>query len=245
VPLSNAFIGGMLSSEGSAVWIVRGSPERTRMGVDMSVTTIKLESSPRAVERQALHELDDAQVVQRHLNADSQAFGTLVDRYQGRLLSFVNRTIGDRERAEDLVQEVFIRVFRHLHRFDQTKKFSTWIYTIASNLAKNELRNRSRNPLVFFQTIKRNWEADHRPLQFEDTTARPDDLYRKRFLKDAVEQCVSQLPEHHRVVFVLRELEGKSYEEIAEITGCNLGTVKSRLNRARNSFAQLIGPLIT
>lgn len=204
----------------------------------------KLQASARAQERQALHELDDAHLAQAHLAGDAQAFGTLVDRYQGRLLNFVNRTIGDRERAEDLVQEVFIRVFRHLHRFDQTKKFSTWIYTIASNLAKNELRNRSRNPLVFFQTIKRNWEADHRPLQFEDTTARPDDLYRKRFLKDSVEQCVTQLPEHHRVVFVLRELEGKSYEEIAEITGCNLGTVKSRLNRARNSFAQLIAPLL-
>src|SRR5204863_5593804 len=127
--------------------------------------------------------------------------------------------IGDRERAEDLVQEVFIRVFRHLHRFDQTKKFSTWIYTIASNLAKNELRNRSRNPLVLFQTIKKHWEADHRPLQFEDTTARPDDLYRKRFLKEAVDQCVDQLPTHHRAVFVLRELEGKSYAEIADITG--------------------------
>jgi RNA polymerase sigma-70 factor (ECF subfamily) len=180
----------------------------------------------------------------RHLAGEPQAFGTLVDRYQTRLLNFVNRTIGDRERAEDLVQEVFIRVFRHLHRFDQTKKFSTWIYTIASNLAKNELRNRSRNPLVLFQTIKKNWEADHRPLQFEDTTARPDDLYRKRFLKDAVDQCVHRLPEHHREVFVLRELEGKSYQEIAEITGCNLGTVKSRLNRARNSFAQLIGPIL-
>lgn len=206
--------------------------------------TIKPDPTPHAPARPSLAELDDAHVVQRHLGGDAQAFGALVDRYQVRLLNFVNRTIGDRERAEDLVQEVFIRVFRHLHRFDQTKKFSTWIYTIASNLAKNELRNRSRNPLVFFQTIKRNWEADHRPLQFEDATARPDDLYRKRFLKDAVEQCVSQLPEHHRVVFVLRELEGKSYEEIAEITGCNLGTVKSRLNRARNSFAQLIEPLI-
>jgi RNA polymerase sigma-70 factor (ECF subfamily) len=140
--------------------------------------TVTPNPSARALERQTLHELDDAQVVQRHLAADAQAFGTLVDRYQGRLLNFVNRTIGDRERAEDLVQEVFVRVFRHLHRFDQTKKFSTWIYTIASNLAKNELRNRSRNPLVFFQTIKRNWEADHRPLQFEDTSARPDDLYR-------------------------------------------------------------------
>jgi len=126
--------------------------------------------------------------------ATTQAFGTLVDRYQTRLLNFINRTIGDRERAEDLVQEVFIRVFRHLHRFDQTKKFSTWIYTIASNLAKNELRNRSRNPLVLFQTIKKHWEADHRPLQFEDTTARPDDLYRKRFLKEAVDQCVDSCP---------------------------------------------------
>ena len=204
-------------------------------------TTVETE---RAVSRQALQELDDAHVVKRHLENDPQAFGMLVDRYQTRLLNFVNRTIGDRERAEDLVQEVFIRVFRHLHRFDQTKKFSTWIYTIASNLAKNELRNRSRNPLVLFQTIKKNWEADHRPLQFEDTTARPDDLYRKRFLKDAVEKCVADLPGHHREVFVLRELEGRSYAEISEITGCNLGTVKSRLNRARNSFAQLIEPLL-
>ena len=201
-------------------------------------------ASVRAVQRAALHELDDGRLVMQHLAGDAQAFGALVDRYQTRLLNFVNRTIGDRERAEDLVQEAFVRVFRHLHRFDQTKKFSTWIYTIASNLAKNELRNRHRSPLVLFQTIKKNWEADHRPLQFEDATARPDDLFRKRFLKEAVDQCVERLPEHHRAVFVLRELEGKSYAEIAEITGCNLGTVKSRLNRARNSFAQLIGTLL-
>jgi len=204
-----------------------------------------LESGPvRAGERRALHGLDDAGVVQAHLDGDARAFEELVERYQKRLLNFVYRTIGDRERGEDLVQEVFIRVHRHLHRFDQTKKFSTWIYTIASNLAKNELRNRSRNPLVLFQTIKKNWEADHRPLQFEDRHHRPDDLYRKRHLRELVDWTVAQLPEHHRVVFVLRELEGKTYEEIAEITDCNLGTVKSRLNRARNRFAQLIGPLL-
>jgi len=186
--------------------------------------------------------LDDAQVVQAFLDGRQRAFDELVARYQVRLLNFVYRTVGDRERAEDLVQEVFIRIYRHLHRFDQTKKFSTWAYTIASNLAKNELRNRSRNPLVLFQTIKRNWEADHRPLQFEDSSSRPDDLFYKRHLRELVEQSVSQLPEHHRVVFVLRELEGKTYEEIADITGCNLGTVKSRLNRARNNFAAIIAP---
>ena len=186
--------------------------------------------------------LEDAQVVQAFLDGHERAFDELVSRYQTRLLNFIYRTVGDRERAEDLVQEVFIRIYRHLHRFDQTKKFSTWAYTIASNLAKNELRNRSRNPLVLFQTIKRHWEADHRPLQFEDSSSRPDDLFRKRHLRELVEQSVSQLPEHHRVVFVLRELEGKTYEEIAEITGCNLGTVKSRLNRARNNFAAIISP---
>ena len=192
--------------------------------------------TPRALERQALHEFDDGGLVMQHLAGDPQAFGTLVDRYQTRLLNFINRTIGDRERAEDLVQEVFIRVFRHLHRFDQTKKFSTWIYTIASNLAKNELRNRSRNPLVLFQTIKKHWEADHRPLQFEDATARPDDLYRKRFLKEAVDQCVDQLPTHHRAVFVLRELEGLTYEQISDALGIPRGTVESRLHRAREEL---------
>ncbi len=194
--------------------------------------------------REQLEGLSDSEVVQASLDGDPRAFGELVSRYDQRLLNFVYRTIGDRERAQDLVQETFVRVYRHLERFDQSKKFSTWIYTIASNLAKNELRNRSRNPLVLFQTIKKNWDADHRPLEWEDTQYKPDDLFRKRHLREKVEQAVEQLPEHHRIVFVLRELEGKTYDEIADITGCNLGTVKSRLNRARNNFANIIAPMI-
>jgi RNA polymerase sigma-70 factor (ECF subfamily) len=195
----------------------------------------------RAVPRE---QIDDADLVAAFLTGEEPAFTELVERYQIRLLNFIYRTIGDRERAEDLVQEVFIRVYRHLHRFDRSKKFSTWVYTIASNLAKNELRNRSRNPLVLFQSIRKTWEDDDRPLQFEDGASRPDDLYRKRHLRELVQASVARLPEHHRQVFVLRELEGKSYEEIAEITACNLGTVKSRLNRARNSFAEIIGPAL-
>ena len=194
--------------------------------------------------RESLKQLDDSGVVAAHLAGDRLAFGELVERYQNRLLNFIYRTTGDRERAEDLVQETFIRVYRHLHRFDQTKKFSTWIYTISSNLAKNELRNRSRNPLVLFQTLMKNRDADTRPLEWEDNTYRPDDLFRKRHLKSQVDAAVDQLPEHHRTVFILREMEGKTYEEIAEITSTNLGTVKSRLNRARNNFAQLIAPVL-
>jgi len=194
--------------------------------------------------REQLRAADDSAVVTAFLSGEERAFSELVDRYQTRLLNFIYRTIGDRDRAEDLVQEVFIRVYRHLHRFDRSKKFSTWAYTIASNLAKNELRNRSRNPLVLFQTIQGTQEDDDRPLQFEDPTSRPDDMYRKRHLRELVEDTVSKLPEHHRQVFVLRELEGKSYEEIAEITNCNLGTVKSRLNRARTAFAAIVEPFI-
>jgi len=205
-------------------------------------TAVSTELLPGAAIREDLRSKDDAALVTAYLAGEERAFDELVTRYQTRLLNFVYRTIGDRERGEDLVQEVFVRVYRHLHRFDRSKKFSTWIYTIASNLAKNELRNRARNPLVLFQAIKQNWPDDDRPVQFEDSASRPDDLFRKRHLRELVEDAVAKLPGHHRQVFVLRELEGKSYEEIAEITACNLGTVKSRLNRARNAFAALIEP---
>lgn len=188
--------------------------------------------------------LDDTALVTTFLAGESRAFDAIVERYQMRLLNFVYRIVGDRERAEDLVQEAFIRVHRHLARFDRSKKFSTWVYTIASNLAKNELRNRSRNPLVLFSSITQGWEDEERPLEFEDPTARPDDEFRRNHVREAVEKSVAQLPAHHREVFVLRELEGRSYEEIAEITHCNLGTVKSRLNRARNSFADIVEPAL-
>ncbi len=189
-------------------------------------------------------ELSDSELVAQFIDGQSFRFNELVQRYSPRLLNFVFRVIGDRERAEDLVQETFVRVYRHIKRFDQEKKFSTWIYTIASNLAKNELRNRTRNPLVFFQNLLKEWEDDKRPIEFADRSYRPDDLFKKRYLRELVSNAVEQLPEHHKIVFVLRETEGKSYEEIAEITRCSLGTVKSRLNRARNNFANIIAPLL-
>jgi RNA polymerase sigma-70 factor (ECF subfamily) len=210
----------------------------------MGRTALKAEAriAPKFRALADLRELDDTALVNAYLEGETRTFDVLVERYQTRLLNFVYRIVGDRERAEDLVQEVFVRVYRHLARFDRSKKFSTWIYTIASNLAKNELRNRSRNPLVLFTSMTKGWEDEERPLEFEDPSSRPDDLFRKRHVRELVESSVAQLPTHHREVFVLREIEGRSYEEIAEITHCNLGTVKSRLNRARNSFAEIIEP---
>lgn len=184
---------------------------------------------------------DNARLVAAHLAGDERAFPALVRRYRTRLLAFVHRMIGDAERAEDLVQETFVRVHRHLHRFDPSRKFSTWIYTIASNLAKNELRNRSRSPLVFPESSRPPGD-ETRPLEAEDWLNAPDRLYRHRRLYRLVRDVANRLPDHQREVFILRELRGKSYEEIAQETDTNLGTVKSRLNRARTAFAAMIEP---
>ncbi len=185
----------------------------------------------------------EAELVAAHLAGDPAAFPALATRYRRRLLHFVHRMIHDRERAEDLVQEALVRMHRHLHRFDPSRKFTTWVYTIASNLAKNELRNRARNPLVFPESATAAGETP-RSLQLEDPSSRPDRVYQRRYLREAVERCIAGLPEHHREVFVLREMEGRSYEDIADITGCRLGTVKSRLNRARQAFATAVAPYL-
>ena len=179
-------------------------------------------------------------VIEAHLAGDPRAFGRIVARYQNRLINFVYRMVGDRDRAEELVQDTFLRVHRHLHRFDRERNFSTWIYTIAANLARNELRRRSASPFIL--TDPALWTSSATPSapEPEDLINRPDlDLDREEAV-ETVRRTVERLSRDHREVLVLRELEGKSYEEIAEIVNASLGTVKSRLNRARHQFAELI-----
>lgn len=194
--------------------------------------------------RRRIGELEDRQVIQQFLDGDERAFTELVRRYETKLLNFVTRMIGDRALAEDVVQLAFVQVFRHVHAFDQSKNFSSWVYTIARNEANNELRRRSNSPVVYFETLTKNMDQNARPLEWEDPTTRPDDLYRKRCLREKVGEAVKQLTDRHRLVFILREIEGRDYREIAEIAGCNIGTVKSRLNRARNHFARIVAPMI-
>src|SRR3989344_96381 len=189
-------------------------------------------------------ERKDSELIAAFLGGDEGAFSELVGYWWPRLVRYVDQMIHDTARAEDLVQEAFLRVHRHRYNFDQSKKFSTWVYTIAHNLARNEIRNRGRNPLVLFQAIRKDWDVEHRPLEWPDNTYRPDVLFRKRHLKKIVAQVISLLPDHQRDIFKLREMEGKTYEEISDMTGINLGTVKSRLNRARNNFAQIIAPMV-
>lgn len=179
-------------------------------------------------------------VIEAHLRGDPKAFGRIVSRYQTRLINFVFRMVGDRDRAEELVQDTFLRVHRHLHRFDRERNFSTWIYTIAANLARNELRRRNTSPVVFVQSSPTADAAEPELPELEDPGTRPDVAFDREEMAIAVRDTVDRLSRDHREVFILRELEGKSYEEIAEIVNASLGTVKSRLNRARHQFAELI-----
>ena len=190
-----------------------------------------------------LTEKSDEELVRLFIEGKERAFNELMGRYSRRIVNYVYRIIGDRDRAEDLLQDTFIRVYRNIDRFDQKRKFSTWLYTIATNLAKNELRNTGRSPLMYFQNLFYRKE-DQKMFEAVDQADKPDDQLYKSQLKNLVAKAVEKLPERHRLVFTLRETEGKSYEEIAEILDCNIGTVKSRLNRARARFAQIIEPYL-
>ena len=193
-------------------------------------------------DRGAQESVEVNHLVARHLAGDALAFGELVERYHGRLLNFTSRMVGDRECAEDLVQEAFFRVSRHLHRFDTKRKFSTWVYTIVSNLAKNELRRQRRSPLVLFSSVSATDDDDRGPMQFADSRDRPDDLLTARYHAELVQATLEQLPLLYREVLILREFEGRSYDEIGELLGCRLGAVKSRLHRARITFMALVAP---
>lgn len=187
---------------------------------------------------------EDASLIVRYLSGNEQAFAVLVERYQQRVVNFVFRSIGDKERAEDIAQETFLRVYRHLHTFDASRKFSSWIYRIAANLAYNELRDRSRSPLVLFQKFREYMDDGDLWFEAPARTNPEHELYLSE-LRAALLEAVALLPAHQRIAFSLREFEERSYTEIAEITRTNLGTVKSRLSRAREALALRLEPWLS
>jgi RNA polymerase sigma-70 factor, ECF subfamily len=190
-----------------------------------------------------LSEIADEVLVSQFRDGRERAFNELMRRYNGRIINYIYRIVGDRDRAEDLLQDTFVRVYRNIDRFDTERKFSTWLYTIATNLAKNELRNKSRSPLLYFQNFFFR-KADQTMFEAVDGKVGPDDLVYHGELEKIVGIAIEKLPDRHKLVFTLREREGKSYEEIADILECNIGTVKSRLNRARAKFAQIVEPML-
>jgi RNA polymerase sigma-70 factor, ECF subfamily len=174
----------------------------------------------------------DEQLIAKFQAGDLAAFDQIVERYQGQLINFVGRLLNDRNAAEDIVQETFLRVYRNKHRYKEIARFSTWIYTIAGNLARTELRRRKiRN----FFSISQRGEGE-KDYEIPDTDIDVEKSVEGSLVKEMILHEVMKLPVYFREVIILRDLQDLSYEEISQILNVPLGTVKSRVNRGRSQI---------
>lgn len=171
-----------------------------------------------------------------------EAFNILVGRYKHPLINFVYRYVGDYAEADDVVQETFIRVYQKKHSYQPIAKFSTWIYTIATNLAKTQLRRRHRRALVSLSS-RRNERGD-RDFELPDRSRPVDAEANRVFQREFLEKALAALPEKYREVVILFDIQELSYEEICSITGLNMGTLKSRLNRGRTQLQKFLSSMI-
>lgn len=183
----------------------------------------------------AVGELDDHALIAATRTGDELAFQELVRRYRNPITNFVYRMLNDYDRAVDLTQETFVRVYMNVEKYQANFSFSTYIYRIASNLAISELRQRKRRRLIPFPTFFSDKDNDEVEVELPDvkqTGADEEMVLDER--QRAVRRAIVSLPEKYRTVVVLRDIEGKSYEEISAVLDLSDGTVKSRINRARN-----------
>ncbi len=179
-------------------------------------------------------EQSDLALVQLAQRGDPAAFDALVRRYQHKVVKLVLRYVRDPAEAEDIAQEAFIKAYRALPRFRGDSAFYTWLYRIAINTAKNVLAARGRSP-VSYDIDKDSDEASPMESYMKDT-ATPEALAMTDEIRSTVNQAIDQLPEDLRTAIVLRELEGLSYDEIAQAMSCPVGTVRSRIFRAREAI---------
>jgi RNA polymerase sigma-70 factor (ECF subfamily) len=171
----------------------------------------------------------DESLIARFQKGDIQAFDTLVRRYKDQLLNYVYRFVGNRNDAEDLVQETFLRVYKNKHYYKEIAKFSTWVYTIAGNLAKTELRRRKRRKIFSVS----NFVNEERDFDIPDTDKNPESVVDGSLKDDIIQKAIEKLPAKFKEVILLRDVQGFAYEEISQILSIPLGTVKSRVNRGR------------
>ncbi|MCH9692910.1 MAG: RNA polymerase sigma factor RpoE [Gammaproteobacteria bacterium] len=188
------------------------------------------------------NQASDKKLVERVQKGEKHAFDLLVLKYQHKIVNLVMRYVRDPELAQDIAQEAFIKAYRALPRFRGDSAFYTWMYRIAVNTAKNHLAAQRRRPMDVELDMQDPDQYDlHAKLKETDT---PEGVTLSNELKETVERAIAALPEDLRTAIVLRELEGMSYEEIAQTMECPVGTVRSRIFRARDAIGKKVGSLI-
>lgn len=187
----------------------------------------------------------DAQLVARTVAGDQKAFELLVIKYQRRIQRLIGRMVRDVDLVEDIAQETFIRAYRALAQFRGEAQFYTWLYRIAVNTAKKSLMDLKRNPTVSENAYKSGDDDETSPVENELTTAEtPEAVLASKEIAEIINTAMEMLPEELRQAITLREIEGLSYEEIAEVMSCPIGTVRSRIFRAREAISQKVKPLL-
>jgi RNA polymerase sigma-70 factor (ECF subfamily) len=191
-----------------------------------------------------LGELSDEELILQVQGGNNHAFDILVGRFKDRLYAYLFRLLGNEHEAEEFAQETFVKAYIHADKYRTVARFSTWLYTIATNLVRNRIRNIKRRP----RTVSL-WSADAggaggRWMELPDESQRPDIDAERESLKELIQSVIEKIPAKYRPSFVLREINGLSYEEIAAATGLKLGTVRSRINRGRTHFRKAIAPFL-
>ena len=171
----------------------------------------------------------DEELISRFQKGDERAYVELVNRYKDRLLNFVFQFLGDIEQAEDVVQDTMLRLYEKKHYYKEIAKFSTWLYTIAKNLANTELRKRKQRKT----TLLSQFSKDDKTYELPSNDPEPGQEIQTDIVNQIIKDAVDQLSEKFKIVIVLRDIQGLSYEDISEIINVPIGTVKSRINRAR------------
>ena len=188
------------------------------------------------------NQASDRKLVERVQKGDKGAFDLLVLKYQHKVVNLVMRYVRDPELSQDIAQEAFIKAYKALPRFRGDSAFYTWLYRIAVNTAKNHLAAQRRRPMDIELDLQDPEQYDlHAKLRETDT---PEGITLSDELRETVERAIAALPEDLRMAIVLREFEGMSYEEIAQTMECPVGTVRSRISRARDAISKKVGSLI-
>ena len=181
----------------------------------------------------------DEELIARFQNGDEQAYVELVNRYRDRLMTFIYRFVSDVVIAEDIVQDTLLKLYTHKDYYRNIAKFSTWIYTIAGNLAKTELRKKKRRKVTNLSDMgSEDWE-----YQIPSVERDTGETVQSQFAEQQIHKAIQSLPLHFRTVVILRDIQELSYEEISNIVEVPLGTVKSRINRARLQLQEMLKEL--
>ena len=193
----------------------------------------------------SVSEMDDHSLLAATREGDEAAFQEIVRRYRNQITNYVYRMIDDYDRAVDIAQETFVRVYMNMERYQATYSFSTYIYRIAHNLAITELRQRKRRRLIPLPTFFSDKDSEEVEVDLPDQgQVLADEAIIADERRQAVTTAIASLPEKYRAALVLCDLEEKSYEEISEVLGLPTGTVKSRINRARNLLKEKLRDIL-